>query len=164
MTGLSQDAMIARLLALHPKAIDLSLGRIERLLDALGDPHRRLPPTIHVAGTNGKGSTVAFMRAILEARGLSVHVDTSPHLVRLNERIRVGRPGGGMLVDDATLLDALRAARRRTGASRSLSGRSSRRPPSSSSPNSRPTCSCWRWGWAAGSTPPTSSSGLPARS
>ena len=108
MSGLSSDAMIARLLALHPKSIDLSLGRIEALLDRLGNPHRRLPPTIHVAGTNGKGSTVAFMRAILEARGLSVHVDTSPHLVRLNERIRLGRPGGGVLVDDARLLDALR--------------------------------------------------------
>ena len=63
------DAMLARLLALHPKRIDLSLDRIERLLAALGHPERRLPPVIHVAGTNGKGSTIAFMRAILEAAG-----------------------------------------------------------------------------------------------
>ncbi len=105
--AISSDALIARLLALHPKAIDLSLGRISRLMGRLGDPHRRLPPVIHVAGTNGKGSTVAFMRAILEARGLAVHVDTSPHLVRFNERIRLGRPGGGVLVDDHKLLGAL---------------------------------------------------------
>ena len=105
--AVSIDALIARLLALHPKAIDLSLGRIERLLDALGDPQKRLPPTIHVAGTNGKGSTIAFMRAMLEAHGLAVHVDTSPHLVRFNERIRLGAKGGGVLVDDQRLLDAL---------------------------------------------------------
>jgi dihydrofolate synthase/folylpolyglutamate synthase len=105
--AISSDALIARLLAMHPKAIDLSLGRIGRLLEKLGDPHKRLPPTIHVAGTNGKGSTVAFMRAILEAQGLRVHVDTSPHLVRFNERIRLGRAGGGVFVDDAMLLDAL---------------------------------------------------------
>ncbi len=105
--SVSSDALIARLLALHPKAIDLSLGRIDRLLAALGEPHKRLPPTIHVAGTNGKGSTIAFMRAILEAQGLSVHVDTSPHLVRFNERIRLGKFGGGALVDDQRLLGAM---------------------------------------------------------
>jgi dihydrofolate synthase/folylpolyglutamate synthase len=110
--AVSIDALIARLLALHPKAIDLSLGRMLRLLEALGDPHKRLPPVVHVAGTNGKGSTVAFMRGILEAQGLAVHVDTSPHLVRFNERIRLGRAGGaaaggGVLVDDQALLAAL---------------------------------------------------------
>lgn len=103
----SSDVVIARLMALRPKMIDLSLGRILRLLERLGDPHLRLPPLIHVAGTNGKGSTIAFMRAILEAGGLSVHVDTSPHLVRFNERIRMGRPGGGRFVDDDVLADAL---------------------------------------------------------
>ncbi|MCU0885873.1 MAG: bifunctional folylpolyglutamate synthase/dihydrofolate synthase [Beijerinckiaceae bacterium] len=103
----SSDALIARFLALHPKAIDLSLGRVQRLLEALGSPHRRLPPIIHVAGTNGKGSTVAFMRAILEAAGLSVHVYTSPHLVRFHERIRLGRPGGGRFVDEGRLVEAL---------------------------------------------------------
>jgi dihydrofolate synthase/folylpolyglutamate synthase len=105
----SSDALIARFLALHPKAIDLSLGRIERLLAALDHPERRLPPTIHVAGTNGKGSTVAFMRAILEAAGLTVHVYTSPHLVRFHERIRLGRPGGGRYVEEERLAAALLA-------------------------------------------------------
>ncbi len=100
-------SVAARLLALHPKRIDLSLGRIERLLAALGHPERRLPPVVHVAGTNGKGSTVAFARAILEAAGKIVHVYTSPHLVRINERFRLGRTGGGVLVDDEELAEAL---------------------------------------------------------
>jgi dihydrofolate synthase / folylpolyglutamate synthase len=100
-------AIQARLLALHPKRIDLSLGRIERLLDALGNPQRHLPPVIHVAGTNGKGSTIAFARAILEASGKRVHVYTSPNLVRLNERFRLGSPGGGRLVGDDELADVL---------------------------------------------------------
>jgi dihydrofolate synthase/folylpolyglutamate synthase len=92
---------------LHPKKIDLSLGRIERLLDRLGRPQDRLPPVIHVAGTNGKGSTIAFLRAALEAAGHSVHVYTSPHLVQFNERIRLGRKGGGRLADDKTLIGAI---------------------------------------------------------
>src|ERR687885_2863494 len=99
--------ILDRLIGLHPKTIDLSLGRIERLLAALGHPERRLPPAIHVAGTNGKGSTIAFMRAILEATGKTVHVYTSPNLVRVNERFRLGRPGGGVLVSDAELADVL---------------------------------------------------------
>jgi dihydrofolate synthase/folylpolyglutamate synthase len=101
------DAILARLLALHPKKIDLSLDRIRRLLDRLGHPERRLPPLIHIAGTNGKGSVIAFMRAILEASGRSVHVYTSPHLVRFNERFRLGSAGGGRLVADAELAGAL---------------------------------------------------------
>jgi dihydrofolate synthase / folylpolyglutamate synthase len=101
------DAVLARLLALHPKRIDLSLDRIRRLLAALGNPERRLPPIIHVAGTNGKGSTIAFMRAALEAAGKRVHVYTSPNLVRLNERFRIGQDGGGQLVDDGELSAAL---------------------------------------------------------
>jgi dihydrofolate synthase/folylpolyglutamate synthase len=103
----SSDALIARFLALHPKTIDLSLARIERLLADLGSPQRRLPPVIHVAGTNGKGSTIAFMRAILEAAGLAVHVYTSPHLVRFHERIRLGALGGGRFVDEDRLVEAL---------------------------------------------------------
>ncbi len=97
------DAIVARLHGLHPRLIDLSLDRLERLLARLGHPERALPPVIHVAGTNGKGSTCAFVRAIAEASGLSVHVFTSPHLVRFNERIRVV----GKLVGDADLADAL---------------------------------------------------------
>jgi dihydrofolate synthase/folylpolyglutamate synthase len=109
------DAILARLLALHPKRIDLSLGRIERLLTALDNPERRLPPLIHVAGTNGKGSTIAFMRAVLEAAGKSVHVYTSPNLVRLNERFRLGRQGGGKFVGDAELAEALSECEAKNG-------------------------------------------------
>jgi dihydrofolate synthase/folylpolyglutamate synthase len=101
------DAILSRLLALHPLKIDLSLGRIQRLLADMGSPQDRLPPVIHVAGTNGKGSTIAFMRAILEAAGKSVHVYTSPHLVRFHERIRLGAVGGGKLVNDIELAAAL---------------------------------------------------------
>ena len=101
------ESIISRLLTLHPKRIDLSLDRIRRLLDKLGHPERKIPPVIHVAGTNGKGSTVAFMRAVLEAAGRSVHVYTSPHLVRFNERFRLGAPGGGVLVSDEALAGVL---------------------------------------------------------
>src|SRR5215475_14158769 len=104
------ESSVARLTALHPKLIDLSLDRMWRLLDALGNPQRALPPVIHVAGTNGKGSTIAFMRAILEAAGLAVHVYTSPHLVRFNERFRLGEKGQrneGRLASDEALTEAL---------------------------------------------------------
>ena len=101
------DSIIERLMALHPKRIDLSLERIERLLAALGHPERKLPPVIHVAGTNGKGSTVAFLRAMLEAAGKRTHVYTSPHLVRFNERFRLGGEGEGRLASDAELSAAL---------------------------------------------------------
>ena len=86
--------ILARLKALHPRLIDLSLGRIERLLSTLGHPERRLPPIIHVAGTNGKGSVTAFLAAMLAAAGKRVHVYTSPHLVRFNERIGLAGPDG----------------------------------------------------------------------
>jgi dihydrofolate synthase/folylpolyglutamate synthase len=101
------DSIIERLMALHPKRIDLSLERIERLLAALDHPERKLPPVIHVAGTNGKGSTVAFLRAMLEAAGKRTHVYTSPHLVRFNERFRLGGEGEGRLASDAELSAAL---------------------------------------------------------
>jgi dihydrofolate synthase/folylpolyglutamate synthase len=103
----SVDSIVTRLTALHPKLIDLSLDRMWRILEALGHPERRLPPVVHIAGTNGKGSTIAFMRAILEAAGLRVHVYTSPHLVRFNERFRLGAAGEGRLVGDDALGDAL---------------------------------------------------------
>jgi dihydrofolate synthase / folylpolyglutamate synthase len=94
--------VLDRLAALHPKKIDLSLGRLEALLEKLGRPQDRLPPVIHVAGTNGKGSVCAYLAAIAEATGEKVHVYTSPHLVRFNERIVLaGKP-----VDEARLIDA----------------------------------------------------------
>ena len=83
------DAILARLLDLHPKSIDLSLGRMARLLDALGNPERAMPPVIHVAGTNGKGSVVAYLDAMLGATGYRVNSYVSPHLVRFAERIRL---------------------------------------------------------------------------
>ncbi len=103
MTQTSIDAALARLALLHPRRIDLSLGRMTRLLAALGNPERNIPPVIHIAGTNGKGSTLAFLRAILEASGRSVHAYTSPHLVRVNERFRVA----GKLATDDALNEAL---------------------------------------------------------
>ncbi|KAB0682899.1 bifunctional folylpolyglutamate synthase/dihydrofolate synthase [Aureimonas leprariae] len=107
MPGLAADA-IERLSLVHPRGYDLALTRIERLLDRLDNPHRRLPPVIHVAGTNGKGSTVAFVRAMLEGQGLAVHVHTSPHLVDWRERFRLGRTDGpGRLVEDAVLAEAI---------------------------------------------------------
>jgi len=101
------SAILERLLTLHPKEIDLSLERVERLMADLGHPERGLPPVIHVAGTNGKGSTTAFMRAVLEAAGKRVHVYTSPHLVRFHERVRLAGAGGGHFIDDDELADAL---------------------------------------------------------
>ncbi len=99
--------LIARLSALHPLRIDLNLERMQRLLQRLDHPERRLPPVIHVAGTNGKGSTIAYLRAVLEAAGLRVHVYTSPYLVMINECFRLGRAGGGVLVEDDELRTAL---------------------------------------------------------
>jgi dihydrofolate synthase/folylpolyglutamate synthase len=100
---LGSDRVLRRLMALHPKLIDLSLGRIERLLAALGNPQSRLPPAVHVAGTNGKGSVVATLRACLEAGLYRVHVYTSPHLVRFHERIRLA----GKLIEEDALLALL---------------------------------------------------------
>ena len=99
---LPNDAVLERLTRLHPRLIDLGLERIERLLAALGNPERALPPAVHVAGTNGKGSVIAFLKAICEAAGLSAHVYVSPHLVRFEERIAVrGRPIGEALLGEA---------------------------------------------------------------
>ncbi len=97
------EAIVERLHARYPRLIDLSLDRLRNVLTRLGNPQDRLPPVIHVAGTNGKGSVCAFLRAMGEAQGLRVHVTTSPHLVRFNERIRLA----GTLVTDAALSDAL---------------------------------------------------------
>src|ERR1700743_3050950 len=95
--------ILNRLLELHPKKIDLVLDRILRLLGDLGHPQLNLPPVIHIAGTNGKGSACAFSRAMLEAQGLKVHMHTSPHLVRFHERIRLA----GELISEEELCDTL---------------------------------------------------------
>jgi len=97
------DAILKRLLSLHPKIIDLKLDRMWRILERLGNPQEKLPPVLHVAGTNGKGSTIAYLRAAMEAAGLSVHCYTSPHLVKFHERIRLGRTGGGELIAEDRL-------------------------------------------------------------
>ena len=99
----NSDAILARMMALHPKIIDLTLDRMWRLLDALGNPERKLPPVIHIAGTNGKGSTQAMIRAGLEAQGKRVHAYTSPHLARFHERIRLA----GELISENALTKAL---------------------------------------------------------
>jgi dihydrofolate synthase/folylpolyglutamate synthase len=97
------DPLLERVMRLHPRVIDLGLERIERLLKALGSPEKKLPPIVHVAGTNGKGSLVAYLRAMAEAAGYRVHVYTSPHLVRFNERIRVA----GRIIEDGALDEIL---------------------------------------------------------
>jgi dihydrofolate synthase / folylpolyglutamate synthase len=122
----SIDSIVSRLTQLHPKLIDLSLERVWRIMAALDHPERKLPPVVHIAGTNGKGSTVAFMRAILEAAGERVHTYTSPHLVRFNERFRMAAPGESKPVSDAELAATLEECE----------------------------C-CWKSVWAGGSTPPT---------
>src|SRR5690242_14006451 len=107
----ASDAILERLLSLHPKRIDLVLDRILRLLAALGEPQKHLPPVLHVAGTNGKGSICAFSRAMLEAQGLRAHVYTSPHLVRFHERIRIA----GRLIGEEELADTLEQCERANG-------------------------------------------------
>ncbi len=104
----ASDRVLERLYRLHPKKIDLSLSRVERLLERLGNPHLFLPPVIHVAGTNGKGSTIAIMRAALERAGYRVHAFTKPHLVRFHERIRVA----GRLIEEEALLALLEECER----------------------------------------------------
>lgn len=101
------DLILERFSALHPKTIDLSLGRIETLLERLGSPHENLPPVIHVAGTNGKGSVIAFLKAILEAAGHRAHCFTSPHLVRFHERIALAGSDGAAPISETGLADVL---------------------------------------------------------
>ncbi len=109
MSTPASDVILERMMALHPKIIDLTLDRMLRLLETLGNPHEHLPPVIHIAGTNGKGSTQAMIRAGLEAAGKVVHAYTSPHLARFHERIRLA----GTLIDEdalAAVLDECYAA------------------------------------------------------
>ena len=103
MTGINSDRILARMMTLHPKVIDLTLDRMLPLLAKLDHPEQRLPPVIHVAGTNGKGSLLANLRAMLEAAGYRVHVYTSPHLVRFAERIRLA----GKIIEEDSLSDLL---------------------------------------------------------
>lgn len=107
-TGMrAADIQIERLMKLHPKGYDLSLERVLGLLQRLDNPQDRIPPVIHIAGTNGKGSAAAFARALLEESGLTCHVHTSPHLVNWHERYRLGAAGGGKLVEDDIFADAI---------------------------------------------------------
>src|SRR6056297_4198996 len=103
MSGATSDIILERMMSLHPKIIDLTLDRVWRLLEALGNPHHDLPPVIHVAGTNGKGSTLAMIRAGLEGAGLTCHAYTSPHLARFHERIRLA----GELISEPDLTAVL---------------------------------------------------------
>lgn len=105
MNPKTSDAVLERLMSLHPKVIDLTLERVERLLERLDHPEEKLPPVIHVAGTNGKGSVIAYLRAMLEEAGLRVHVYTSPHLVKFHERIRLA----GELIGEDELIALLEA-------------------------------------------------------
>ena len=106
----SSDTLLERLKKLHPQSIDLSLGRIERLLAALGHPEQKLPPVVHVAGTNGKGSFLAFLRATAEGMDKGVHVYTSPHLVSFHERILLAGPHGASTIGEDYLVDCLARA------------------------------------------------------
>ena len=108
---MSTEALVERLMARHPRVIDLDFARLKRLLDRMGNPEKRLPPVVHVAGTNGKGSLCAYMRAMAEAAGYRVHVYTSPHLVRFNERIRLA----GTIIDDDTFEAAIEACEAANG-------------------------------------------------
>ncbi len=103
MSAQGSDVILERMMSLHPKIIDLTLDRVWRLLAALDHPERRLPPVIHIAGTNGKGSTLAMIRAGLEGAGKVVHAYTSPHLARFHERIRLA----GDLITEAALTEVL---------------------------------------------------------
>ena len=109
MSGPASDRILARMMALHPKIIDLTLDRVWRLLSRLGNPQDALPPVIHIAGTNGKGSTLAMLRAGFEAEGRRVHAYTSPHLARFHERIRLA---GDLITEDdlAAVLDECETA------------------------------------------------------
>jgi dihydrofolate synthase/folylpolyglutamate synthase len=129
------DVLLDRMMSLHPKLIDLTLDRMWRILGALDHPEQRLPPVVHIAGTNGKGSTLAMIRAGLEGAGLTVHAYTSPHLVRFHERIRLA----GDLIEEDHLADILDRCSQPMAPTRSPISRSPPPPPSSPSPKRLPT-------------------------
>ena len=99
MIEISSDIILEQMMSLHPKEIDLTLDRVWRLLEAVGSPEKSLPPVIHIAGTNGKGSTLAMLRSGLESEGKAIHAYTSPHLERFHERIRLA----GQLIEESEL-------------------------------------------------------------
>src|SRR5262252_8480217 len=109
----TSDIVLERVMRLHPKIIDLELTRVARLLALVGHPERRLPPVVHVAGTNGKGSVIAYLKAMLQAAGRRVHVYTSPHLVRFHERIELaGADGKAAPIGESELVECLTRAER----------------------------------------------------
>ncbi len=140
----SSDIVLERLNKLHPKIIDLELSRVLRLLERVGHPERKLPPVIHVAGTNGKGSVVAYLRAILEAAGYRVHVYTSPHLVRFNERIRLA----GELIAEPALIELLEECEQANGGAQITFFEITTAVPFSPSTACRRISCCWRPGSA----------------
>ena len=155
MTSRASDLILARLQALHPKSIDLSLGRVERLLAALGHPERRLPPVVHIAGTNGKGSTLAMLAAMLQAGGRRVDRYISPHLVRFNERIlKDGRP-----IAEDRLADCLERCEAANDGAPITFFEITTAAAFLAFAEGRPTGSCSRPASAAGWTRPTSSPG-----
>src|SRR6185369_1351864 len=143
---LSSTLLLERLKGLHPKSIDLSLDRIKRLLASLGHPERRLPPVVHIAGTNGKGSQIAFLRAIAESLGKRVHVYTSPHLVKFHERIVLAGPSGSAPIAEDRLADCLLRAEAAMAASSSPCSRSPRPRRFSLSRKLQPICCCSKRG------------------
>lgn len=145
--------ILARFDRYHPVRIDLTLDRIVRLLADLGDPQRRLPPVIHVAGTNGKGSTIAFLRAIYEAAGSTVSTYTSPHLVDITERFVLA---GKTIATDA-LLDLLEEVDAANRGQSTPSSRSSRPQRLLRCRGHRRISCCWKLALVAATTPPTSS-------
>ena len=153
MTSPASDQILARLHQLHPKSIDLSLGRVERLLAALDRPELRLPPVVHIAGTNGKGSTLAMLAAMLQAGGQQVDRYISPHLVHFNERILIG----GEPIAEARLAACLERCEAANAGAPITFFEITTAAASWRSPRTRPTGCCSRRAWAAGSTRPTSS-------
>ena len=137
----TSDAILERMMTFHPKVIDLTLDRTHRLLAALGNPERSLPPVVHIAGTNGKGSTQAMIRAGLEVGGASVHAYTSPHLAWFHERIRLA----GKIISEAALPTFWTNACKRTARARSRFLKSPPVPLCWPLPAPLQITPCWKW-------------------
>jgi hypothetical protein len=148
----SSDILLDRMMSLHPKLIDLTLDRVWRLLEALGHPERQLPPVVHVAGTNGKGSTIAMIRAGLEGGGGGCHVYTSPHLARFHERIRVA----GELISEEAFIKVLDECWETNGRQPITFFEITTVAAILAFARTKADWCCWRWGSAGGSMRPTS--------